>query len=153
MATILDIGHLAPNQMFYGVFLPFIIILVIFFSVLQMTRIFRDRKINLILSLAITLLVSATPAFNILSTTLARYAGYTALIAFFLVFIFGIITWGIRRGVEYGRGTLVEVERMRKEVRKLQDRLHREGNPDRRMALAREINEKKRILEELSTYT
>src|SRR4030042_214811 len=97
MATIFDIGSLAPNQLFYPLFLPFVIILVIFFGVLQMARIFRQRNINLILSLAITLLVSATPAFNILSTTLARYAGYTALIAFFLVFIFGIITWGIRR--------------------------------------------------------
>lgn len=152
MATILDIGHLTPHQLFYELFLPFVIILVIFFGVLQMTRIFRQRKINLILSLAITALVSATPAFNVISTTLARYAGYTAIAAFFLVFIFGIITWGIRRGVEYGRGTLVEVEKLRKEVRKLQNQLHREGNSDRRMSLAREINDKKRLLEELSTY-
>jgi len=152
MATILDIGHLAPRQLFYEVFLPFIIILVIFFAVLQMTRLFRQRKINLILSLAITLLISTTSAFNIISTTLARYAGYTAIIVFFLVFIFGILTWGIRRGVEYGRGTLVEVERLRKEIRKLQDQLRREGNPDRRMALARDISDRKRLLDELSTY-
>jgi preprotein translocase subunit SecF len=153
MATILDIGSLTPHQLFYELFLPFIIILVIFFGVLQMTRIFKQRKINLILSLAITALVSATPAFNIISTTLARYAGWTAIAAFFLVFIFGIITWGVRRGVEYGRGTLVEVERLRKDIRKLQERLSREGNPDMRMQLAREIEEKKRLRDSLSAYT
>lgn len=112
-----------------------------------MVGIFR-RKINLILSLGITILVAATPLFSTIATLLGQYGAYTALIAFAIVFVIGIGAWVFRRGREYVTGSLDEERGIEKEIKKLQDKLDRESDPRKRVQLARELSELRRIREE-----
>lgn len=130
MPTLIDIlqyisqGQIGSHtqELFFGFFLPFILSLIIFFSVLQMVGAFR-RKINLVISLVITILASTTPVFATVATWIGQYSGYTALIAFFIVFVIGIGAWTFRRGREYVTGEKEEhrdIRKLDKQIAKLE---------------------------------
>ncbi len=149
MATLIDIlqyisqGQIASHtqELFFGFFLPFIITLIIFFSVLQMVGAFR-RKINLIVSLIITILASTTPVFSTIATWIGRYSAYTALAAFFIVFVIGIGAWTFRRSREYVGGLTSEdseLKRLYKRRSKLLEEIDRTGSDSRRAVLYDEL--------------
>ena len=134
MATLLDFFTLTPQEMLYGFALPFIIVLVIFFAVLQMIRVF-SRKINLIISLIVTILAATTPIFSTIATWLGHYTAYTALAAFVVVFAIGIGAWVFRRGREYTGGLTSadsELKRLYKRRAKLFEEIERMPDDSRR---------------------
>jgi hypothetical protein len=99
MVSIFEIAQLTPYQLVYGLFLPFILTLVMLFMVLQLVGVF-GRKTNLILSLGVTLLISSSPVFSTVATTFGQFGAYTAIAAFFIVFFVGSGAWAFRKGRE-----------------------------------------------------
>lgn len=148
MATILELLQLTPQQLVYELALPFIITLAIFFGILQMVGIFR-RNINLVVALGVTILAATTPQFSMVSQWLSHYTAYTVLAAFLIVFVIGIGTWTFRKGREYTTGVRMEEHNLERQIRKLENKLRTEGNPDKRMHIARELSELRRIQNEI----
>jgi hypothetical protein len=105
--TILDIivqAQSNPNLLLMGVLLPFLLVFVIFWGMLNMIKIFGEgpvaRKVNIILSLCVAILAGITPAWSII-TGMAAFLGQFSWVAFVIVFIIGTILWmaGRTRGV------------------------------------------------------
>jgi len=99
MAGILDTliqAQSNPNILLTGVLIPFLLIFVVFWGVLNLIKIFGDgpvaRKVNIILSLCIALLAGITPAWQII-TGMAAFLGNFAWVSFFVIFIIGSIFW------------------------------------------------------------
>lgn len=128
--TILDLLAGEPSQLLHTVFLPFLVIFAIFWGVLSVMKIF-GRKINIVLSLALTIIIASTDAFALISTYLAQYTAYTAIAAFTIVFIFGTVMWALRSGREiyYKQVPTRELQNIRKKIAKLRDKYHKA--PDR----------------------
>lgn len=138
MVTIFEIAQLTPEQLIYQLFLPFILTLVIFFAALQMIGLF-SRKINLILSLAITIMVATSPIFAWITNLITQFGAYTALGAFIAVFVIGIGAWTFKRSREYITGIgeeHSELRRLYKERAKLEEKMERTLNERERRAIA-----------------
>jgi uncharacterized membrane protein len=101
-----------------------------------MVGVFR-RKINLVVSLIITILAATTPVFSTIATWIGQYSGYTALVAFFIVFVVGIGAWSFRRSREYLGGLTSEdseLKRLYKRRTKLLEQIDRTNSDSARAA-------------------
>lgn len=115
---LIDLLNLPPEQIFRGFFLPFVILFAISWGVLTSLRIF-DKRINLVISLALTVLVVFTPQFTIFATYLTQLGGQFAVAAFFIVFGFGVLMWAFGRGKDiYYEQISSKKEKMNKEIAK-----------------------------------
>ena len=85
------------EEMFQGFFLPFLIIFVIVWAILNALRVF-NKRVNMILSLALSLLASSTPQFTLFAAYIAQMGAQVAIVAFGLVFGFGVLMWTFGRG-------------------------------------------------------
>jgi uncharacterized membrane protein len=93
------------------------------------------RKINLIISLIITILAATTPVFSTIATWIGQYSAYTALAAFFIVFVIGIGAWTFRRSREYVGGLTsddAELKRLYKRRTKLLEEIDRSDSDNAR---------------------
>jgi hypothetical protein len=136
MATILELTSLTIPQLFFEFFLPFALTLVIIYAVLQMTRLFKS-KINLMISLIVSIMVATTPLFGTMASMISRWGSYTALIAFIAVFIIGIGAWAFRRGSEYLGGAIEaerDLRRLYKRRAKLLNEIERTSDDNKRAA-------------------
>ncbi|MBI4894314.1 MAG: hypothetical protein HY833_01105 [Candidatus Aenigmarchaeota archaeon] len=138
--TMLDIivqAQQNPNLLLTSVLLPFLLIFVVMWGMLNMIKIFGDgpvsRKVNIILALCVALLAGITPAWSII-TGMAAFLGEFTWVAFFIVFIIGTILWmaGRTRGVYHDQWSSTyrpgnydnlknldkEIARLRKEIQK-----------------------------------
>lgn len=90
-----------PNALLTTVLLPFMLIFVVLWGVLNMIKIFGNdptsKKINLVISLVITIFAAFTDAWGIIATQLAAFSGQFAVVMFFVVFIIGVIMWAVGR--------------------------------------------------------
>ncbi len=118
---------LSAQEMMYQLLLPFLIIFVILWGILSKLNLF-ERKVNLVLSLSLSIIATSTEAFAMLSNYMTEISGYTVLIAFTALFIFGVATWSLRTGGEiYGihepisrreKRILKEMEKVNKKLKK-----------------------------------
>jgi hypothetical protein len=97
MATLADLIGLPVDQLFQGLLLPVLIVFAILWALLNSVRVF-DRKINLVLALALTIMSAMTPQFTIFTTYVAQLGAQVAIVAFFLLFAFGSLMWAFGRG-------------------------------------------------------
>lgn len=92
---------LDPNLMLTQIVLPFLLIFVILWGALNLTRMFGlgpdARKIYIVLALVITIFTAFTDAWGLIATQLAVATGVLAYVMFFAVFIIAIIIWAIQR--------------------------------------------------------
>jgi len=102
MAVLPDIIGIPTDQLFQGILLPVLIVFAILWALLNSIRVF-NRKINLVLSLALTAMIAFTPQFTIFTTYVAQLGAQVAISAFFILFAFGSIMWmfGRGRGIYY----------------------------------------------------
>jgi len=131
------LGPLQVENLFQEFFLPFILTFVIFWGLLEVLRIF-NRKINLVLSLGITIAAAYGGLFTILSNFLLRLGALAGVIAFALIFVVGVVIWAFRSGADIispGRRS----RKIRERIEKLYDKLARTGNPAKRRAIVEEI--------------
>ena len=117
--SLFDLYTMPMEEMFQGFFLPLIIIFVITWGILGSLRLFKKR-VNIVLSLALALLASATPQFTTFATYTMQWSANWALIAFALVFGFGTLMWmyGSARGI-YFQMTDKEYQKVNKDLEKL----------------------------------
>ena len=85
-----------PNLLLTTVLLPFLLIFVILWGALNTFKLF-DKKVNIVISLVITIFAAFTDAWGIIATQLAAYTGMFVYVMFFAVFIIGTILWAIGR--------------------------------------------------------
>ena len=106
MASLADsiaaLTGVSTNQLFQGILLPVLIVFAILWALLNSIRVF-NRKINLVLSLALTIMAAMTPWFPIFTNYVAMMGAQVAIAAFFILFVFGTIMWmyGRGRGIYY----------------------------------------------------
>lgn len=88
-----------PNSLLTAVLLPFLLIFVILWGILNVMKIFgpEGRKINFIIALVITIFTAFTDAWGVVATQLAAFTGVFVYVMFFAVFILGTIFWAIGR--------------------------------------------------------
>lgn len=100
--SIAALTGVSTNQLFQGILLPVLIVFAILWALLNSIRVF-DRKINLVLALALTIMVAASPLFATLVNVVTTIGVEVALGAFFILFAFGSIMWmfGRGRGIYY----------------------------------------------------
>jgi len=92
-----DILNLPVEQLFQGFFLPFLLAFAILWGLLSALKVF-NKKVNIILSLVLTILAASTPQFALFSTYVTQLGAQVAITAFFILFGFGVLVWALGRG-------------------------------------------------------
>jgi len=87
--------NLFSNTFVFQIFIPFIILFAIFWGLLQSIGKFSTR-INVILSFGFALTAAYTNPFIL--SYIAALGSTAALVLFGLLFLFGVIRWGLSRG-------------------------------------------------------
>jgi hypothetical protein len=119
--SLFDLMTMPVEEMFQGFFLPFLVIFVITWGILSSLRVF-SKRINMVLALALALLASATPQFTMFASYIAQMGANVSIIAFALVFGFGVLMWtfGSGRDIYYEFvAPSKKIEKLMKEERKL----------------------------------
>ncbi|GEM_PF-3266190 len=100
--------------------LPFLLVFSVFFAVLTMIKLF-DKRINIILSLCLTLIAWYGGAFTFIATWLARSIAYFTLVIFSIVFILGGLFWaaGKTKKMYYKHLSPEKKEKLLKRLEKL----------------------------------
>lgn len=97
------------GSIMYDYFLPFVIIWVVFYGILSAINLFRHKpRINLILSVGLTLMMTATPYWFGVGQFISEWGAWTSVIIFIVVFTFGVVMWGLGRGKEYYEGSPID---------------------------------------------
>ncbi len=84
-----DYARIIPADLLYNFILPFLLIFAVLFGMVSMLKLF-DKKISFVISIVISILVASTPYFATFTVFVSQLGGYTALIAFGIIFILGI---------------------------------------------------------------
>jgi len=138
--ALFDIPDIIVTGSIYTFFVPFLILFCIFWGVLSAMRIF-NKKVNLVLSIVITIGLSATDLFTYISTYLLSLGATFTVAAFFLIFFFGIIMWTFGKGKQIYRGAMAPADRLKnidKEIAKVDKEImkaKRRGKSKETMAL------------------
>jgi len=127
------------EDLVFGFAVPFLILFVILWGILSALGVF-DKKINLVLSVALSLIAATTEAFAIFTGYITQVAGYTAVGAFAALFIVGVAVWSISRG----KGIYEEVGVTKSPSRGEKKILYKLEKVDKKIARAR--GTKRRIL-------
>jgi len=83
------------NTFIFQNFIPFIVLFAIFWGLLEAIDRFRS-KTNLVISLGFALIAAFTNPWIL--SYIATLGSYAALIMFGLLFLFGVVRWGLGRG-------------------------------------------------------
>ena len=86
---------LFTNTFIFQNFIPFIILFAIFWGLLEAIHRLSSR-VNLVISLGFALIAAFTNPWILVY--IATLGSYTALVLFGLLFVFGVIRWGLGRG-------------------------------------------------------
>lgn len=116
-------GNIGIQQLIWEFMLPFLIIFSILWGVLSGLRIF-NKQVNIILSIAITLMISASSLFTVFANYVSQFGAFTAILAFLAIFVFGAVMWGIgsgKRAYYTTRGTAEKVKKLQKELEKAEN--------------------------------
>lgn len=108
-----------------GFFYPFLLILVIFFAALESFHAFKPR-INVVLSVIMTLLATQSSVFGWFATVLVPLGGYAAILVFGVIFLGGSLMWGHSRAkhIYYTHGSRESrLNKLGKDIQKLEDKL------------------------------
>ncbi len=96
-ASAIDFANMTPYELGRNVFLPFILVFVILWVVLERIHVF-GKKVNIIISLGISILLATTPAFTMFSTYITEVSGTSMLVIFGILLIGGTAVWALSRG-------------------------------------------------------
>jgi len=141
------------SQNFYYFFLPFIFIFAIFYGILSIAKVF-SKRVNLIISILISLSLAPTEFYPFLTNYLLRLGAWVTIIAFGILFIVGVSLVTVRKGKEIYRKTLNPSERLKqieKEIKKVDEKIwkaRQRGNvkEEEKNWLERERLERERLL-------
>jgi hypothetical protein len=139
--SLFELFTMPVDQMFQGFFLPFLIIFVIIWAILNSLRVF-DRKVNMVLSLSVSILSSSTPQFTMFARYITQMGAQVAIVAFGLVFGLGVLMWSLGRSRDiYYEHLGLNKKRLRKEKQKLYREYRRVTNKSKRREIMERIKE------------
>lgn len=95
--TSVDFTNMTPYELARNVFLPFILVFVILWVVLERIHIF-GKRVNIVISLGISILLATTPAFTMFSTYITEVSGTGMIMIFGILIIGGTAMWALFRG-------------------------------------------------------
>ena len=95
--TAVDFSNMTPYELGRNVLLPFVLVYIILWAILEKFRIF-PKRINVILSLGISVLLATTPAYTILAAYITQVSGGSMLIIFGVLLVGGTLMWALGRG-------------------------------------------------------
>jgi low affinity Fe/Cu permease len=96
-ATVFDFANMTPYELGRNVLLPFLLVFVVLWAVLEKLHIF-NRKVNIVFSLGVCIILASTPAFTVLSQFVTQISGTGMIIIFAVVLIAGTLFWAFGRG-------------------------------------------------------
>ncbi|MDI6798997.1 MAG: hypothetical protein QMD12_03350 [Candidatus Aenigmarchaeota archaeon] len=139
-----NILTLSIQDLIYTAILPFVITFAILWGVLEAIKLF-NKKVNIVLALAITLVAAYSGLFTLLSNYFLQFGALFGVATFVIVFVVGVIAWAAGRGREFYYESLrpeekskkigERIEKLYKEMKKARDR----GDEGKMRALAEEI--------------
>lgn len=116
-----------------------------------------SSKVNLVISIGFSLIAVFTNPWILVY--IAMLGSYAAVILFGLLFLFGVIRWGLSRGRDIYLETSSyekQYQKLIEERAKLVEKLHSEENPEKQKGLVnriKDIENKMKILEIKKTPT
>jgi len=96
-ATAVDFANITPYELGRNVLLPFVLVYIILWAILERLRIF-PKRINVILSLGISILLATTPAYTILAVYITQVSGGSMVVIFGILLVGGTLMWAFGRG-------------------------------------------------------
>jgi len=142
--AILDLLYeLAPWELINTFFIPFVVIFVMLWGILTAMGIFKNRKINIVISLGMVLFLASTDIFPMVSQWMIQLGSLTAVAAFLLLFVGGVIIWGIGRGqsIYHGSNPYRALKKIDNEIAKLNRKIGSEGNPQKQARMVKRMRE------------
>ena len=126
--ALLDVTTFLTSSFVFQNFIPFIILFAIFWGLLEAIGKFKS-KTNLVISLGFALIAGYSNPWVL--SYIATLGSYAALVLFGLLFIFGIVRWGLGRGRDIYYDT-ASIGKREERLRKKLDKLNRDfqGAPE-----------------------
>lgn len=145
------------NIFIFQTFIPFIILFAIIWGLLEAINRFSG-KVNLVISLGFALIAAFTNPWIL--SYIATLGAYTAVVLFGILFLFGIIRWGLGRGHDiyfetssYGK----QYQHYERELKKIEEKLRSgelsESEMNSELKRAKEIKDKMEVLRLKMTQT
>lgn len=153
MAIVELLTELAPWELINTLFIPFIVIFVILWGILSAIGFFKkNRKINGVIALGITLFLASTDLFPMLSQWMIQLGSMTAVVVFLLIFVGGVIIWGVNRGRDIYFDTSSKgnrLKKLQKELSKEMEKYRKEGNAKKRKNIWKRIDRLEREIKQI----
>jgi uncharacterized membrane protein len=153
MAIVELLYELAPWDLINTLFIPFIVIFVILWGILTAMGFF-NKKVNAVISFGLVLFLASTDLFPMLSQWMIQLGSMTAVVAFLLIFVGGVVIWSINRGRDIYYRTSPEKARLKvlKDMENVRNKMVGANDKDRR-AYLKEFKKLKDKLEILDAET
>jgi len=129
------------NSFIFQNFIPFIILFAIFWGLLEAIGRFK-AKTNLVISLGFALIAGFTNPWIL--SYIATLGSYAALILFGMLFLFGVIRWGLGRGRDIYYDTASKEKRLEKLIReheKWQNKLEAAGTDSEKAEIIKRLKD------------
>jgi hypothetical protein len=115
------------NTFVFQIFIPFIILFAVLWGLLEAINI-GSSKVKLVISIGFALVASYTNSWIL--AYIAALGSYMAVVLFGILFLFGVIRWGLSRGHDIYFETSSyrrQIEKLAKEKAKLEEKLQKPG--------------------------
>lgn len=132
---------LLSNIFIFQTFIPFIVLFAIFLGLLEAINRFK-AKTNLVISLGFALIAAFTNPWVL--SYIATLGSYAALIIFGMLFLFGIIRWGLGRGKDIYYETASKerrLEKLMREQQKWQNKLEAAGSDSEKTEIVKRLKD------------
>jgi len=126
----IDFSNMTSYEMGRNVLLPFLLSFIILWEVLRPIKLF-NKKARLVISLGISLILTTTGSFIMMSEYISQVAGSSMVIVFGIVLIGGTILWGLRTSVDIYTDMDKDkaITKIRKKIAKLTEEYRSKKDP------------------------
>mgnify|MGYP001619043245 CR=1 FL=1 len=145
--AIQELLQLSPHDLLYQFYLPFILVLVLIYASLRLTRIFNNM-VTWVITFVATILVADSPWFPLIGQYVAYFGATIVIAAFAVLFVLGIFLTGLRRQDEW-TGNVRKIDRLHKEIAKLLQRQERARTENEKYRIAHQIEDIERRIKVL----
>jgi uncharacterized membrane protein len=151
-------SNFLTNTFVFQVFIPFLILFAILWGLLEAINVFGSSRVKLVIALGFTLIASFTNSWIL--AYIATLGAYMAVVLFGVLFLFGILRWGLGRGHDIYLETSSyekQYKHYARQLRDIEDKVRSGGLSESEMhseiKKAKDIKEKMEILRLKMTQT
>jgi len=143
-ATVVDFTAMTPYELGRNVLLPFVLVYIILWAILERMRVF-GKRVNVILSLGISVLLATTPAYTIIAAYITQVSGSSMVIIFGILLVGGTLMWALGRG----RGIYYEQVAIEKKIANLEKKIRKARRKGQRQTAEALEAEKRQWIHEM----